>query len=247
MSDIGLVIYGIAGVFLSIFSSIAGGGGGLVATPLMIFLGLSPQEAIASGKPVGLSLAASNVRVVNKHKFHSWSTLIPIMVMAAVIGLIAPQFITRIEGDIYQKLIGLLILSMIPVVHYKKVGLEKKIMSKKHKRLGFVLVGVAFMLQSLFSSGLGMLANLAMAGFLGMSALEANISKRYVQILMNSILILGLIGSGLIIWQVSLVGAVANFTGGTIGAHLSVKKGNGFVMNALKVVMFLSGAALLVV
>ena len=49
-----LVILGAVSLLMSILSGIGGGGGGFIMTPLAIFLGLTPQQAIASGKIGGL-------------------------------------------------------------------------------------------------------------------------------------------------------------------------------------------------
>ena len=71
MTEVGLDIYGVAAFCMSIFGGISGGGAGLVMTPLAIFLGLTPQEAIASGKFGGLSSVAGSIRVLHKEKLHS--------------------------------------------------------------------------------------------------------------------------------------------------------------------------------
>jgi uncharacterized membrane protein YfcA len=245
VTEIGLVVYGIAAFCMSIFGGISGGGAGLIMTPLAIFLGLSPQEAIASGKFGGLSSVAGSIRVLHKEKLHSWKHVIPLMVLALIIGLIAPQLIVQIDADIYQTVIGVLLIMMIPVIYLKKIGANKKAVSKKSTRFGWVLVVIALFLQAVFSSGLGTLVNLVLISFLGMSALEANITKRFSQITLNVVIILGLLGTGLIIWEVVIVGSIANLVGSTIGAKLAIKKGNSYVMAAVMVAMFLSGVGLL--
>jgi uncharacterized membrane protein YfcA len=59
MSTHGLILYGIATFFTSLLSGAGGGGGGLIATPLAILLGLTPQQAIATGKLNGLAISAA--------------------------------------------------------------------------------------------------------------------------------------------------------------------------------------------
>jgi len=44
-----LLIYGVTGFVMSVFSGIAGAGGGFVMTPLLILLGLTPAQAVSSG------------------------------------------------------------------------------------------------------------------------------------------------------------------------------------------------------
>lgn len=242
-----LIIYGIASVLTSLFSSVAGGGGGFIITPLLIFLGLSPAQAVANGKFMGFSLAISNVRVLRKQKLHSWSDIIPLIAISVVVGLIAARFIVKIDGEVYQKMIGVLILSMVPLVHFKKVGHSSRVVSRNRKAIGYVLTTGTLSMQAMFSSGLGTLVNLSLMSFGGMSAMEAGINRRYSQLFLNGVLIAGLWGSGLIVWSIVVVGILANLVGGTIGAHMALKKGNAYVMTTLKVLMVCSGVALLLI
>ena len=62
ITDIELVIIFAATLLVGILSAIAGGGGGLIMTPLLIFLGLSPAQSVATGKISGLSLSLGSIR-----------------------------------------------------------------------------------------------------------------------------------------------------------------------------------------
>jgi uncharacterized membrane protein YfcA len=53
MEPLELALYGGAGFLMSILGGIAGGGGGFVMTPLAIFLGLTPAQAVSTGKFAG--------------------------------------------------------------------------------------------------------------------------------------------------------------------------------------------------
>ena len=245
ISDGGLVLYAIVSLVMSIFSSIAGGGSGFIITPLLIFLGLTPAQAIASGKFMGLSITLGNLRVTRKQKLHDWRVIMPLLIIAAVIGLTAPHLITKIEGDVYRKVIGILILFMIPVMYYKKLGRTSYKASPRRRSVGYVFVTAAIFMQSVFGSGMGMLVNLALVSFMGMNHLEATITKRFVQLLTSTLIVGSLLFSGLMVWKLIIVGVVFNFIGGTVGAHLAIKKGNVFVLNVLIVLMLLSGIALL--
>lgn len=246
MNTIELIILGFAAVCASIMSSIAGAGGGFIVTPLMIFLGLSPGQAIATGKIMGFTLALTNVSILRKHKLHSWDKVLPVVGIAIVVGLVAPLFIVRIDGDVYQKFIGILILGMIPVIHFKKIGHSSFTPSTRRRYFGYGAVAGSMSLQALFGSGLGTLVNLSLLAFSGLDALEASVTRRISQLVLNGALILGLVGSGFIVWKVAMVGIIANTIGGTIGAHMAVKKGNEFIMNILKVAMLASGVSMLI-
>lgn len=245
MDTTGLVVYGVASFFVSILGGMSGGGGGFIMTPLQIFLGLSPAQAVATGKLGGLSVTLGSLHGLRKAKLHSWKVVVPISLIALVIGLLAPVAIKNLDAEAYKQVLGVLLLVMAPVMLFKKVGHHKKEVSQTYKIAGYISVGVALALQAVFSGGLGTLVNMAMMGLLGMSALEANVTKRFSQVVLNGVIVLGLIGSNLIVWDVVLVGVVSAFVGGVIGSHLAIKKGDVFVTRIFVIFMILAAIELL--
>jgi uncharacterized membrane protein YfcA len=205
MSSTGLIIYGIATFFTSILSGVGGGGGGFISTPLAIFLGLTPQQAIATGKLNGLAVSIGTVYGFRKSKLHNWRIVIPIMILASIIGIAAPFFITKLDNHSYRHVLGGLPLLMIPFVLLKKVGNSKKEVSVRMKVIGYTLLVITLFMQAIFSSGMGVLVNIALMMFLGMSALEASATKRISQIVMNSLIFIGVLLSHLVVWRVGLV------------------------------------------
>lgn len=245
LTAIELVILGIVTFFVTIFSGIAGGGGGFVVTPLLIFLGLTPAQAVATGKLFGLTAATGTLSGIHRVPKRSKKLLFAIMFLSVAVGLAAPAAIVRLDAEIYQRLIGFLLLAMIPVLIVKKVGHLEHQTSRPRKLVGLVFLIASLGLQAVFSGGLNILVNIVLMAFIGMSALEANITKRYTQLFLNTVIILGLLSSGLIIWKAALVGMVAAGLGGFIGGKIAVKRGNTFVMSFFIVIMLVSAVALL--
>lgn len=242
-----LAVFAIVALLASIFSGIAGGGGGFVTTPTLILLGLSPAQAVSSGKLVGVSMAfgsLSGMRQLTNRKLRRRA--LPIVALAFVIGLIAPFVIVNLESEAYRRVLGVLLLLMIPILIVKKVGHAAQTTTKTKTYIGAVLLAVALWLQGVFSGGLGTLVNVVLMSMLGMSAIEANIVKRYSQLVMNVTIVFGVLWSGLVLWPVAAVGVVAALIGSYLGARIAVKKGNKFVMSAFIVAMFISGIVLLV-
>lgn len=245
MDTAGLVVYAIASFFVSVLGGMSGGGGGFIMTPLTIFLGLSPAQAVATGKLGGLSVTLGSLHGLRKAKLHSWKVVVPISLMALVIGVVAPLAIVNLDAEVYKRTLGVLLLLMVPIMLFKKVGHQKREVSKGYKIAGYTALAVAMSLQAVFSGGLGTLVNMALMGLLGMSALEANVTKRFSQVVLNGVISLALIGTDLIVWEVALVGAFTAFLGGVIGAHLAIKKGDVFVTRIFVIFMIFAAAELL--
>lgn len=241
-----LVILGVAAVVMSVFSGIAGGGGGFVMTPLMIFLGLSPAQAVSTGKITGLTVtigALGGMRSIHG-RLSKWR-IIPVMVLAFVIGLAAPFVIRSLDSQAYRVALGIILLLMIPVVLVKKVGLKEYKPTTIQKYTGAGLLTVALFLQAVFSGGLGTLVNIVLMGMLGMTATEANVTKRWSQLILNVTIIIGVFLSGLIVWYLTLILIPATLIGGYLGGKIAVKKGNKFVLDTMIVLMVVSALFLI--
>src|SRR5437868_731487 len=103
-----LIVFGTVSFLMSIISAIGGGGGGFITTPLAIFLGLTPQQAIATGKIAGLGTTLGSLQGLTKAKIHRWKIIVPLMLLATVVGLISPFVIKNLDNEVYRKLIGTL-------------------------------------------------------------------------------------------------------------------------------------------
>lgn len=241
-----LVIYSVASTVMSIFSGIAGGGGGFVMTPLLIFLGLTPAQAVSTGKIGGVTITIGSLGGMRSiHGRLSKRRIIPVMILALIIGLLVPFVIKSLESDIYRITLGIILLLMVPVLHIKKVGITPHQPKRWQKFAGAGLLTLALGLQGAFSGGLGTLVNVVLMGMLGMTATEANVTKRWSQLILNITIIFGVVFSGLIVWQIAAVAIPTTLIGGYIGGKLAVKKGNAFVMNTMIVLMIVSALGLI--
>lgn len=245
ISTADLIIYSIAVFASAILSGTAGAGGGFLMTPLLIFLGASPAQAVATGKLSGLSVSIGSLAGLREVKPASKKQTLVIVGLAFVIGLLAPLAITKLDSEFYRKTLGILLLLMIPILIWKKVGTVEHSPSFAKRGLGYFLLIVSLGMQAVFAGGLGTLVNIVLMAFLGMPALTANVTKRYSQVVLNSVVILGVLFTGLIIWPVALLGVIFAGIGGYIGGKIAIKKGNAFVMAIFIAMMFVSALELL--
>ena len=248
MGPLQLAVYGIVAFGMSILSGIAGAGGGFVTTPLAILLGLAPAQAVSSGKFNGVALTLGSLSGLRHYQGKvSRLRIASIMALAFVIGLIAPFAIKSLESRWYQLILGIVILVMIPVVIYKHIGtVHQNNPSKARRVAGGILLSASLFLQGTFSGGLGSLVNIVLMGMLGMTATEAQITKRWSQLILNVTIIFGVFGAGLIVWPVAVVGSSACLAGSFIGGRIALKKGDAFAVRILLVLMAVSALALII-
>lgn len=240
-----LVIYAAASFITSAMSGMAGGGGGFIMTPLLIFLGLSPAQAVATGKISGLAVTVGSLQGLRTHKVKNKRLVYVVMALALVIGLLAPLAITELDSAVYRRLLGIILLLMIPVLLAHKPGRSQKEPAGFLKVGGFVALTAALALQAIFSGGLGSLVNIVLITLLGLTPLDANVTKRFSQVLLNTVIVLGVLGSGLIVWKIALIGVVTCLTGGYIGSRLAIKRGDEFVKRILIVLVIIAAVELI--
>lgn len=246
MGDWQLAVFGAAGFIAAILSGISGGGAGFITTPLGIFLGLTPGQSVSIGKFIGLSATVGSLTGLRgSHSKVSVRRVLPVMVLALAIGLVVPFIIKSLDSEVYKNILGAMLILMSPVIIYKKIGIKPHHPRLWQKYIGGVLLAGSLFLQGAFSGGLGTLVNLVLMGMLGMSAIEANITKRWSQLILNTSIIFGVVGSGLIIWSILPVVVVCHLAGSYIGGRLAHVKGDKFIINIMVFLMLVSGTALI--
>jgi uncharacterized membrane protein YfcA len=155
-------------VFLSgIFSGMSGGGGGMIIVPFLIAVGLSPQQAIATTKFCGIGFSFGGIAAFKKKSFERPALLIFLIVLAVSISLVVPALFKAISGNIFQIVIGLLMIALVPITLGGKQGLRTRKTTSTQKFYGGVLMFFTFLLQGIFSSGVGVLNNVVLMSFFG--------------------------------------------------------------------------------
>lgn len=231
---------------MSVFSGIAGAGGGFIMTPLAILLGLTPAQAVSSGKFNGLATTLGSLGGLRSAQSRvRKAQIVAIMILAFAVGLLVPFAIKAFDNRTYRMVLGVLLLLMIPLMAYKKVGLKPHKPTRLQKGLGGVLLTVSLFLQGAFSGGLGSLVNIVLMGMLGQTANEAHITKRWSQLILNTTIIFGVFSSGFIVWPVVAVGVSTNLVGSYIGGRIAIQKGDGFAVSVLLVLMAISALFLI--
>jgi uncharacterized membrane protein YfcA len=239
-------VYAVASFAASVLSGIAGAGGGFIMTPLMIFLGLTPAQAVATGKINGLLVTLGSLAGMRKEYAQaSRRKVIPVMVLSLLVGLVVPFVIVALDSQVYRIILGIVLLLMIPVVLLKKMGIKPHRPTRGQKIGGGALLVFALFMQGVFAGGLGTLVNMVLMGMLGMTATEANLTKRWSQLILNIVIVLGVLAAGLIVWPMALVGLPSILAGSYLGGHLAVKKGNQFIINVMVALMAVSAVALI--
>jgi uncharacterized membrane protein YfcA len=232
--------------FATIFSGMSGGGGGLIIVPFLIAVGLSPQQSIATTKFAGIGFSVGGIAAFKGRSFKNRLLLLYLIVLAIIISLIVPTLFKSISGEAFQVAIGILMIALVPFNLKSKQGLKTTKTTFPKKIVGGFLIAITFLLQGVFSSGIGLLNNFVLMAFFGLSALDASAIQRVAVLFLGSLIVITLATTTtFIIWQYAFAGLIASLAGGYIGSRIALKKGEKFAKVTLSIFMLVAGVLLL--
>jgi uncharacterized membrane protein YfcA len=229
----------------SVLSGMTGGGGGYVVTPLLIAIGFTPQQSIATAKLWALGIDSGSIAAY-RHKKIKHTRLATILAFTAVpVGIISFIAIRHFKNENLQLVMGLLNLAMIPVLFVKHHAVKSKRRHLIFQTIGYSIIVGLMLLQGIFASGVGSLISVFLIAVFGISVLESNLIKRRASLVSDFIVLAGLVGTGLINIEYGLLGMAGGLSGGYIGSKFALKEGEKFARYALMLFMLVSGVYLI--
>lgn len=246
MEDPGLLLITFALSFVVHLWSALVGGGGAVIIPTLIFLGFSPQTAIATNR---FSALSNLVALFQFHRYREvrWGIGLFLAAFAAAGSAIGSYLILQVEADILEKGIGVIILLSLPMFLFKpKAGIqERAVRATKLKHAGGGIIIFFLGILGGFFSATGVWFSYVYIFYYGMTFLQAAATRKISGLCMIASSLAVLIPAGIINWPV----AISMFLGAGLGSWISVvygrRVGNTWIRYLLLVVMFLLGIKIL--
>ena len=233
----------------NLFSSIAGGGAGLIQLPALILLGIPYYKALAIHKiatvALGIGGSIRNYKNLKKNYF-----IIFQLIIFGIPGVIFGTFIVKLISDEYLYLLLAIFTIILGIYSFIKpdlglVSIQKKIdifTILKFNSLAFI-VGI---LNGSISSGTGLLITLLLIKTFGLDFLSSiSITFLTVGIFWNAAGAIALSKIGSLPLNILSILILGSFLGGFCGAHLSNLKGNKFIKKLFTCLCFLIGLTLI--
>lgn len=232
------------GLLAGTLSGISGGGSNMLMLPAFILVGLPPQVAVATSKMNGLGTSIGGLSVFAKEGLVRKDILKVMAPIAIIIGIVTPFVFSAINSDVFQGILGIILVALIPTLFLKKKLAAQP--SRKHKIAGYSVYTGILGLQALFGAGVGTLAMFVMPLLLGTSKLEANATKRAVTAFLGPITFAALLISGYVNLAFGAVGMAAIIIGARFGSKLAITKGEQFVGAFTAVMIGIAGISLII-
>jgi len=220
------------------FINVLAGGGSLLTIPALIFLGLPPATANGTNR---IAILGQNVMAVSKFKkegyFH-WKTAILMSVPAIAGSIIGSSVAVDISGELFEKILSILMLVMLGVILFSNIKTKAKEMLNEEPQ-NKVLLFIAFFFVGLYGgfiqAGVGFII-IAVLSIIGqINLVRTNSIKVFIVGIYTIASLIVFYLNGNLNFLYGLILAVGNSTGAYVGSHFAVKKGDKWIRVILSI------------
>ncbi len=245
--DVLVLLTFFVGLAASIVSGLSGGGAGFIIMPYYIFIGMSPAQALATAKMGGIGTSIGAISAFKGKGLVRKKLVLPFIVITIACAIVSAWLIPKIDPLLFQKAIGCILIVLIPTLFINKAAFQPGERSSRLIVLGYIAYIIFAFMSALVGTGMGSILVLVLMFLFGLSALEANATKRVAQAAQSLILFILLLMQGLVVVAHGIAGILGAVIGTYIGTKIAIKKGNKFVKIVLAITMLVSGVILIFV
>jgi hypothetical protein len=221
--------------FVACIISVSVGGTSLITVPVLIWLGMTTKNAIATNMFALLFLSLSGALGFRKEAKPSHYKMIAAFSMLTVFGsLIGANLVLAINENILKRIIGI-IMCIIAVSFLVKRDLGTQQTTAQISKLKFLLGTLSIFILGIyggfFSGGYVTLLSYVLILSFGFNFLQAAFVTKVFNIFSSSVACAFFYYHGLINFSVGIPLAVSMFSGAFFGAKLAIAKGNLWIRN----------------
>lgn len=244
MIELAIFAIGFAGAFIG---SLAGGYG-LFVVPLLLLLGIPPHIALGM-----LNLGGVGNKLSQWIKFSQFNNIgVPRreMVILALIAVpatfIGAMFVVKVSPDHLEKLTGIVLLVILPLLFLNKdLGIKEKRAIGKKRGFAHILFFASRMWTGFFSPGSGVIEAYIKMRFYGYTILQGKAVTRVAHIIADTIAATVFIAAGFYNLKYTIIIFLGMFLGGYIGTGYALKKGDAWLKPLVGVVILITGVKML--
>ena len=235
--------------FSNVFSSIAGGGAGLIQLPALILFGIPYYKALAAHKIATVALGIGG-SIRNYKNLENNYLILFLLIIFGIPGVILGTFFVKLISDEYLYLLLAIFTIMLGIYSLIKPNLGLKSINKRIGRFTYLkfnlLTFIIGILNGSISSGSGLLVTILLIKTFGLDFLTSiSITFLTVGIFWNAAGAIALSKIGSIPLNILCILILGSFLGGFSGAYLSNLKGNKFIKKLFTCLCFLIGLTLI--
>ena len=232
-------VFFISGIIDSI-----GGGGGLIALPTYLMIGLQIRTAYGCNKlQAGLGNLVSAVKY-----FRNNMVDLKIALISAVTAMTGAYFGTKIifllpEATIQKAItIGLPAIALIMVLRKSSArdAIMKSGISKKTVVQALIVGVIMGFYNSLFGPGIGTVAIIAFTMIMHYDSRVASGNGKVLIVLTNAVALVSYVKTGNVAYEIAVPAALSAILGNLVGVNLAIKKGDKIIKPVMLIIVILT-------
>jgi len=219
------------------------GGGGLIQLPSLL-IGLPADTPVASVSGTNKLSSAAGTAIATATYLRKvrveWRSALPLMVCAWLGATAGAQLVQLMPRELFTPVV-LVVLLVVGGYTLRRptLGLNHELRHQGLAHTGrLVVIGlVTGVYDGFLGPGTGTFFVISLVALLGYGFLQASVLTKLANLTTNvaAITVLGL--SGHVLWGLGGAMALANLSGGFLGARMAIRHGNGFVRRVFLVVL----------
>ena len=212
------------------------GGSAFLTVPIMIWLGIAPQSAIASARIASVGTMVAGLRQFHRQGKVDYKLAAPAAILGLLGSLGGAARLLRVDASILHKAIGALTLMMVILSVVKRPLPSGASISKWRAAFGYGLFTIIGMVGGFFG-GQAKLATYVFILVFNKSVSES-VGTRKISGLVISLGSLAVYGfSDIIDWRSALSLVAGTIIGSSAGARYALKKGDEWMEKLLNVIV----------
>jgi hypothetical protein len=233
------------GVLAGILNVMAGGGSA-ITLPILIFLGLDSPLANGTNRLAVFVQCIASVVSFRRENYSDFKTSMKLAACALPGALAGALLAVRMDGVLFQKVLGIFILVIVATVFIPLPGAATQERVRRHGWLIYpVMLGIGF-IGGLHQVGIGFFMIAALRHLMGLDLVRINMHKAAVFFIYSVPAMIVFGATGNIDWTLGLILAAGNALGGWWAAKVSVRRGEKVIRIVLVIAMIIMAGKLLI-
>ncbi|MEP1933044.1 MAG: TSUP family transporter [Roseibium sp.] len=232
MSDIALylLLFLFIAAFVSGFIDSIAGGGGLIAIPALLMVGLPPLETLGTAKLQALFGSGSATMAYARKGHIDLKAIAPMAVLSAIGATFGALVATVLPLEVLNTALPFILIAT--AVYF---GLKPDPGTiERHPRMTPMLFGATIVpmigfYDGIFGPGTGSFFMLSFLALAGLNLLKATAQTKVLNFASNGGAFLVFLAHGAVLWKIGLLMGVGQFIGAQVGSRLAMKNGSAII------------------
>lgn len=231
-----ILLIGMLGSFIGTVAA----GAALISVPGLLLLGIPPHVALASSKLGGLGFRLGSLYNYSKHNKIVWDLLVPLSILGILGSVIGANILVEVNEEILSKLIGVILLILLPLIFFnKKLGIVQKQITKTKRYIAHFWYFILKIWMGFFPPGSGFMSLYLMTKGYGLTILQSKGTTRIPSLISDFSAVIVFALASLIDYKIGMALIVGEFIGSWIGSHVAIKKGDEWIKPLMGVIIII--------